>query len=544
MARASASDRPPPREAPRGGRDGGQPPENKLVRLQRLAGNRAVSGLLAGVRAGGGPPVGVQRVSAESQVIAALDKADPVAGVGDFPAAFRVLNGLAMFDLLNTLYRLQQNGRAELLASRLPEARDVDVPRLRTAFDALADKNAKIPAAAFAGRHPEGWRALPLDQQTDVATFLDPSWRPSMAIEDIAGAADDALGVEYARGLEGDAERLRAVENELEHRADDLRGWGTAAPGQPPAVGVAGTTAITPDVAIKILENYSQGLPPFKPELGKGGASWFVTEGNPYVGIGADKTITVNAEITGTKGALRFGEAELLALHAQERAACAAEAEAKFREHHRIPPDKPLTNRLQKALDRPNGFKDKFAESRMWDRVGERVAGSQSKVGEVILQNSKFSRQGNGKFLVVADAAKIRLKGGPTAILAQLEGSGLKAEPVLIEAAEAMATKLKWAGRVRTVFRYGGRVMIVVAIAADTYKIYHAQDKTKAVIETAAGWAGATAAAAAFAAWWTPADVAGPWAWAIHGVGTLVSGGVGYWVGSETARTIYELTLE
>jgi hypothetical protein len=49
---------------------------------------------------------------------------------------------------------------------------------------------------------------------------------------------------------------------------------------------------------------------------------------------------------------------------------------------------------------------------------------------------------------------------------------------------------------------------------------------------------------AAFAAWFAPADTAGPWACAAHGVGTLISGGVGYWIGSETTRTIFELVAE
>ncbi len=38
--------------------------------------------------------------------------------------------------------------------------------------------------------------------------------------------------------------------------------------------------------------------------------------------------------------------------------------------------------------------------------------------------------------------------------------------------------------------------------------------KVKAVVESAGGWAGATASAAAFAAWFAPGDAAGPWAWA------------------------------
>ena len=61
--------------------------------------------------------------------------------------------------------------------------------------------------------------------------------------------------------------------------------------------------------------------------------------------------------------------------------------------------------------------------------------------------------------------------------------------------------------------RYGGRILIVVGIAADVCKVYHAQDKVKAVVESAGGWAGATASAAAFAAWFAPGDAAGPWAW-------------------------------
>lgn len=76
------------------------------------------------------------------------------------------------------------------------------------------------------------------------------------------------------------------------------------------------------------------------------------------------------------------------------------------------------------------------------------------------------------------------------------------------------------------------------------YEVYTAQNRTKAMVTSVGGWVGASAAAAANAAWWTPADVAGPWAWAGHGVGTLISGGIGYWIGSETMRTIYELVLE
>ena len=52
------------------------------------------------------------------------------------------------------------------------------------------------------------------------------------------------------------------------------------------------------------------------------------------------------------------------------------------------------------------------------------------------------------------------------------------------------------------------------------------------------------AAGSTFAAWYTPADAAGPWAWAGHGVGTLVAGGIGYYVGSEVTENVYELVVD
>jgi len=103
---------------------------------------------------------------------------------------------------------------------------------------------------------------------------------------------------------------------------------------------------------------------------------------------------------------------------------------------------------------------------------------------------------------------------------------------------------MRIAGHVRTVFRVGGRILIVFAVAHDIYRIVVAEDRPEAVITTVGGWAGAAAGAAAFSALWTPADVAGPWAWAAHGVGVLVSGAVGYWVGAESTRYVYRLIVQ
>lgn len=312
----------------------------------------------------------------------------------------------------------------------------------------------------------------------------------------------------------------------------------------PPASGslVPEHTGVTADVALNILDNMSRGEPAFKPELGKGGCSWFVSEGNPYVGIDPEKSVNLPISIAKSTHLLTLTEHDLLAMFEGQRGRIDMYAlEAAYRREWGIPADEGLNRQARKAVQR---VADRAAESRMWDEVGERVRASDSKVGEVILKDSRFSRQGDGKFLVVADGAKIEVKGGVRAVVGALEHSGYSVEPVVRAAAEQLAVRQNWAGRVQGVFRYGGRILIVVAVADDLYTIYRAHDKVKAVVTSVGGWAGASAGAAAFAAFWTPADVAGPWAWVAHGAGTLVASGIGYWVGSEVTRTIYELVVE
>lgn len=358
-------------------------------------------------------------------------------------------------------------------------------------------------------------------------------------LQPAAELPDEQLGGEHTRAEElarsGNIFRIQEIEDEIEKRMPGLALEGSTSPTSP------GNTRVTPDVALQILDNVSRGEPPFKPELGKGGASWFVTEGNPYTGVSPDKSVNVDVEIAKPAKPVVLGEKDLVALLETQLRATAAESEAAFRQRFGLDASAPLNARMRKALTR---FQQQFAESRMWDAVAAKVKSSGG-VGEVVLESgSRFSRSGSGKFAVVTDAAKVSVKGGAEALAAALEQAGLSAEPPILEAAQKLANKMRWGGRVRGVFRHGGRVLIVVAIAGDFWKVFRADNKPKAIIESAGGWAGATAGAAAFAAWFTPADTAGPLAWAAHGVGTLLAGGIGYWVGSESTRTVYELVAD
>lgn len=257
--------------------------------------------------------------------------------------------------------------------------------------------------------------------------------------------------------------------------------------------------------------------------------------------MSTDKSINVEVEIAKGKAPLVFREADLVKIFEELTGPTRAQAELEYRAKFQIAEGTPLSKRALKAINRTL---DRFIEKQMWKRVGESVAASSQKVGEVILQEGGRFSDSAGKFAVVADAGKISLKGGTAPLVDALAKEGVAAERVVVEAAEELATRMKWAGRVRGVFRYGGRVLIVVGVAADLVRIYRAHDKLKATLTSVGGWTAATAAGAAFAAYWAPADVAGPWAWLGHGVGTLVAGGVGYWFGSEVTRYIYELAVE
>jgi hypothetical protein len=365
--------------------------------------------------------------------------------------------------------------------------------------------------------------------------------------------ADEDLGpaLEAAR-RHVDQARYDAILEQLRQRDDTTAlGIGVGLP-LPMPQGVGGTALVTPDVAVAMLENMIGGRPPFRPELGVGGCSWFTTSGNPYTGVGAANSVPIQAELLNTANATRFDQAALERIYEAEATRARPEVEAQVRDRFRIRTGRDAPPTLSRALaDKVTRQLRQLAERRMWEQVAAQVRASPTRVGEVILPGGTptpggppvFSRA-PGRFTVVADAANIRVRGGPMPLVQAIEaaGGGARVAPLEASAAE-LAQTMRFTGRLRTALRVGGKVLIVVAVAVDLYEIIIAEDHLEATIVSLAGWGGAAAGAAAFSALWTPADVAGPWAWAGHGVGMLVSGAVGYWAGAETTRYVYRLVV-
>ncbi|KFE66543.1 peptidoglycan-binding domain-containing protein [Hyalangium minutum] len=309
----------------------------------------------------------------------------------------------------------------------------------------------------------------------------------------------------------------------------------------------SGHANVSPQVALAILDNMAKtkGQISFIPDKGGvGQCSWFTIEGDPYVGKLAGKPIKLDVALKIPDNALVFKEAELVQRIKDK--AQAFDAEADYRQRKNIPKNQELSSRQKEIVRRLHRTRP---EQLVWNEVGQEVQRHPSKIGIIEYDGVdrgdwSLSKNRPGKTVAVADGSKITIKGGVGAVVEALQSKGYGVDPTLREAAETLVRRAKNVAKVKGVFKYGGRVLIVVGAVADGYRIYRAENKLKETVKVAGGWAGASAAAALFSAFWVPADTAGPIAWGVHGVGVLVAGGVGYFVGSKATTYVYELVLE
>lgn len=302
--------------------------------------------------------------------------------------------------------------------------------------------------------------------------------------------------------------------------------------------GKHGTAATT---AVQILETMSEGRPAFRPDVGLGGVQWFVTEGAPHVGGGAQNPVTIPVEIEAPRGTVKFGEPELTRIFDSELERARPLAEQQFRTRNELAPDAPLNHRNRNTVRRNA---ENIAERKMWTRVGETVAASDSGVGQVTLKNSRFSKSGDGVFMLTSRPESVRVRGGASTLVDILQRTGEPVDRPVLEAASKLAKSEKWAGRLQGAFHVGGRVLIVMGAVADGYRIYSADDRPRETAKVVGGWAGATAAGGAFATWASPSLATGPWGWLAYGVGTVGAGAVGYFAGESIAEEAYELIVD
>jgi len=326
--------------------------------------------------------------------------------------------------------------------------------------------------------------------------------------------------------------------------------WRNLFPGARPLPwtgGIPGRTQISPDIARAILRDLMSGETPAA--RGRGGVAWFTTQGNPYVGTMTGQEVPVEVSINPNKPVRTFEPAELNELwDTWTRRAIPGADDARRMQwlEQRLPHEAgnpPFYSRshlrwIERVARREMG------QQAMWQDIGRLTRESPGGIGRVILQDTALSANANGEFMAVAEGADVRLQMRPGEFAQMLIDRGVVSEathPELFEEARAFANRMRWAGRVQTGLRVGGRALLVVGVAVDGYRFYKSPNKPRTGTEIAGGWAGALALGGAFATYFAPADVAGPVAWIAHGAGTLIFGAIGYFGGSTIAGGLYDI---
>jgi hypothetical protein len=117
------------------------------------------------------------------EIISALERTDPEAsgGVGDFISAFRILNGLAMFDMLATLDELKDLGSLTLLQDNIESAIGVDRSRIEVAMAAVRERGT-VEIDEFSTAQSTAYSQLPDDQQKDIQRFLSAKAPQALAV--------------------------------------------------------------------------------------------------------------------------------------------------------------------------------------------------------------------------------------------------------------------------------------------------------------------------------------------------------------------------
>jgi hypothetical protein len=321
-----------------------------------------------------------------------------------------------------------------------------------------------------------------------------------------------------------------------------------------------GRTKLPPDIARELLINMTQGKPPFRPELGQHGkVQWFTTEGDPYVGSGARGrgTIETPAIIDPTREPRRFNTRDLESMADQYARDLEPEAaqqmwdawQEKFgpqveRPNFGADPRDPKFFGSPKQIDGLEKLTDQAGERNMWNEVGRLVAeDTPSGVGQITVEQGRFSRTSSGEFTLVADPEAMTIPGGINQYMQTLEAQGITraTDPILFAAADEAAGNLAWAAGVQSGLRTAGFVGLALGVAVDGYRFATSPDKVETGGEIAGGWMGAYTAATLVGAALAPGDLAGPAYWLFHAGAVLVAGAVGYSLGQGAVGSLLNL---
>jgi hypothetical protein len=334
--------------------------------------------------------------------------------------------------------------------------------------------------------------------------------------------------------------------------------------------------AVTPAVAMKFFDNLAAGRPAVKPEIGNvGRASWFVTQGEPYVGANRGGTVPLNVRLAAPGRVITFSEGQMQSLYQQHRNALLVRYAENWRNLAGLDVDITDVQEIRRAARLPaSGWApvapdlppsgiprglpqtinaipaqirggvvssaDQAARFLMWNDLGEivRAAGPGTQ-GRVDLTRSLFSRVNNqflnGEFAIVAQGEAIALEGGVNHVLQSVASSDEAAAVVRPETFRGRA--------LRFAFEHGKAIkggLFFVGVGIEGYNVAVSDDRPRAAVAGAGGLGLSMAVGGAVLTKAAPLLALGPVGWITFGLLVLAVGAASYWIGSSAAGAGYD----
>jgi RHS repeat-associated protein len=172
-----------------------------------------------------------------------------------------------------------------------------------------------------------------------------------------------------------------------------------------------------------------------------------------------------------------------------------------------------------------------LTKAEMWVLNSATKAGEGEAIFANIAKNKSITRFSNNMVSALESLAKVK-NVASTDALRHIGGKyPIQTNGVSMEALKSLAVKI--GPKTANYIKWGGRTLIVVAVANDLYEIYNSTNRARTITTKVVGWESAGIGASYGA---SALSETGPGAI----LGAIIGGAVGYYVGTKTTETVYD----
>lgn len=335
---------------------------------------------------------------------------------------------------------------------------------------------------------------------------------------------------------------------------------------------VDATTVVKMEHLDTTLDSLLRRINPLRAKSRVGGheinAGWLTISGKPNVGFAAGKRLILKAKVKLPSNRLVFVSSSQLSVKTRWQSICQTQgatfvdADAWLTTNREVYSQRALARMLQenqilelagKSPHQWNNVKEGFIREEFYRDMATQAENHSSKVAELVFEDSALSRRGDGRTVAIAEESLMKCTSTLDEVVAEFPGlieDAKVQETKAIEKAvvstspEAKVVKaFRLSDKARRILGISSRVLVGVAIVADTVTLIVAEDKWRAAAQIAGGWAGGWAGAEIMATYCAPLNAIPVWGQAAY-ITLVASGGLfGYIIGSDIATDLYDFKV-